>query len=240
MPTVIKGQPTSEEVLQRLAAEGNPVLLAFSTGKDSIATWIALEEHGIEVVPVYMWIVPNLKFVNDTLDYFEDFFDTEIHYYPHPAFYMFLRNATAQAPERLSLIEAMSIPKITYDDIWAAVRQDLDMPDAWIADGVRAADSITRRASLIRHGVMKEHSKKVSPIADWLKAEVMDAIIQRGIELPIDYELFGRSFDGLDYRFIKPLKEHLPDDYAVLETWFPMLEADILRHEAYGDLYRAR
>lgn len=235
MPTIIKGQPTSQEVIQRLKDEGKPVLLAFSCGKDSIATWIALEEAGIEVVPCYLWIVPNLNFVDEELKYFEDKFETPIMRYPHPAFYMFLRNATAQAPERLSIIEAMNIPKITFEDVWRAIREDLGLEDSWQADGVRAADSIVRRASFVRHGVMKEHSKKVSPIADWLKAEVMEAINKRGIELPIDYKLFNRSFDGLDYRFIEPIKRELPEDYKVLETWFPLLEADIVRHDTYGE-----
>lgn len=237
MPTVIKGQPTSEEVIAKLKAEGKPVLLQFSCGKDSIATWIALEAAEIEVIPVYMWLVPNLEFINEELDYFEEVFQTPILYMPHPAFYMYLRNATAQAPERLSLIESMDIPRITFTNTWEAIRESLGAEDLWLADGVRAADSIVRRASFVRHGVMKEKpSKKVSPIADWLKGEVMDAINKRGVKLPIDYELFGRSFDGLDYRFIKPMKDHLPEDYKVLETWFPLLEADIVRHESYGDL----
>lgn len=234
MPTKIKGQPPSEEVIAKLKDDGKPVLLSFSCGKDSIAAWIALEEAGIEVVPVYMWLVPNLRFIEAELDYFERMFETRIHRYPHAAFYAYLRNATAQAPERLSIIEAMDVPRITYDDIWSAIRKDLDMPDAWIADGVRAADSIVRRVSFVKYGVMKEKTRKVSPVADWLKAEVMDAISRRGIELPVDYELFGRSFDGLDYRFVAPLKKHLPEDYATLEQWFPMLEADIVRHGAYG------
>lgn len=234
MPTVIKGQPTSKEVIAKLKDYGKPVLLAFSCGKDSLATWIALEEGGVEVVPCYLWIVPNLEFVNEELDYFEEFFQTEIHYYPHPAFYMYLRNATAQAPERLSIIEAMNIPKVGFDDVWKAIRADLELDGSWVADGVRAADSIVRRASFVKHGVMKEHSMKVSPIADWLKGEVIEAINRRGVKLPIDYRLFNRSFDGLDYRFIEPLKRELPNDYRTMETWFPLLEADIVRHNAYG------
>ena len=54
MTTVIRGQGTSEEVRQKLHDEGKPVLLAFSCGKDSIATWLALEDAGVEVVPCYM------------------------------------------------------------------------------------------------------------------------------------------------------------------------------------------
>ena len=86
-----------------------------------------------------------------------------------------------------------------------------------------------RRASFVKHGVFKVQARKVSPIADWLKAEVMEATEGRAIKLPIDYEIFGRSFDGIDRRFTEPMKKHLPADYARLCEWFPFVEADIVR-----------
>lgn len=52
MPTIIKGQPTSAEIRKRLKAEGRPVVLSCSLGKDSLAAWVALEDEGIEVVPI--------------------------------------------------------------------------------------------------------------------------------------------------------------------------------------------
>lgn len=231
MPTVIKGQPTSTEVLERLKAQNDPVILCFSCGKDSIATWIALEEAGIDFTPVYLWYVPHLSFVDDELEYFERKLGKKIHAYPHPSFYRWLNSLVAQAPERIRVIEAAKLPEPTYEQLWDLVREDLNLPNAWLADGVRAADSIVRRASFVRNGVMKGRSRKVSPIADWLKGEVYDAIERRGIELPIDYEIWGRSFDGLDYRFIAPMRDKLPDDFARLKEWFPLIEADIVRNE---------
>ena len=46
MTTIIKGQPTSAEVRASLAAEGRTVLVAFSGGKDAIATELALQDAG--------------------------------------------------------------------------------------------------------------------------------------------------------------------------------------------------
>lgn len=235
MPTVIKGQPTSVEVLAKLKAEDRPVLLAFSCGKDSIAAWVAMEEAGIEVKPCYMWYVPNLRFVRDELDYFEGVFGKKIHYYPHPSFYRFISRGILQAPENLGIIEAAKVPEPTYEQVWTLIRMDLGLPeDTWVADGVRAADSIVHRASFVKHGVMKPATRKVSPIADWLKAEVYSAIERRGIELPIDYRIWGRSFDGLDHRFTGPMRRHLPEDYARLCEWFPLLPSVQERWEAYG------
>lgn len=100
---------------------------------------------------------------------------------------------------------------------------------------MRAADSLVRRSSFVRHGVVKKSSRKVSPIADWLKSEVMDAISGAGIELPIDYEIFGRSFDGIDSRFTEPMRRHLPDDYERLRRWFPLMVSDLIRKGADPD-----
>lgn len=229
IPTLIKGQPTSPEIMQKLKDTGEPVILCFSGGKDSVAAWIAMEEFGIEFTPVYLWYVPHLSFIDEQMEYYQDTLGKRIHQYPNPSFYRWLMNGVAQAPERMRVIEALPQVQPDYDDIWNLVREELDLPGAWLADGVRASDSIVRRASFVRHGVMKAHLKKVSPIADWLKREVMGAIEERGVELPIDYELFGRSFDGIDLRFIEPLKERLPDDYQVLLDWFPLIEADFHR-----------
>lgn len=230
MPTVIKGQPTSAEVLAKLKAQSDPVILCFSCGKDSLATWIALEEAGIDFTPCYLWCVPHLHFVEEELDYFERTLGKKIHQYPHPSFYRWLNALVSQAPERIRVIEAARLPEPSYEELWDLVRDDLGLPNAWLADGVRASDSIVRRASFVRHGVMKEGSHKVSPIADWLKGEVYEAIEKRGIKLPIDYDIWGRSFDGIDYRFVGPMRDKLPDDYEIVKEWFPFVEADIVRH----------
>jgi hypothetical protein len=229
MPTIIKGQPTSVEVIQRLKDEGGPVLLSFSCGKDSIAAWVALEAAGIEVVPVYLYVVPGIPFVERSIAYFEDAFGTRILQYPHMAFFAYINNSTLQPPERERVLYHNGLPAMRAEDVWALARHDTGLEDAWIADGVRASDSIVRRASLSRHGVAKQSSRKMSPIADWLKGEVMAAIEGRGLELPIDYQLFGRSFDGLDRRFIGPLHDHMPEDWEYLKRWFPLLAVDLIR-----------
>ena len=240
MPTVIKGQPTSAEIVSRLKADGRPVALACSLGKDSLAAWVALEEAGIEVVPVYFWSVPRLPLIEENVKQIEKVFGVKIHQEPHPRFFRMLDEMTLQPPERIATIMKAGMEKPDYDDLWPMIKEDLGLPpDAWVCDGVRACDSIQRRASLTRNGVMKRTTHKASVIADWTKSEVMDALERRGIGLPPDYELFGRSFDGLDERFMRPLRENRPEDYEAVKQWFPFVEADILRHDHYGAEFTA-
>ncbi len=79
MPTIIKGQPTSAEVRRKLKEEGRPVVLSCSLGKDSLAAWIALEDDGIEVVPIYYWSIPGLPMVEHNVKTIEGVFGVKIH-----------------------------------------------------------------------------------------------------------------------------------------------------------------
>lgn len=233
MPTVIKGQPTSVEVIARLKAEDRPVLLAFSCGKDSLGAWCALRDAGIEVVPAYLWYLPSFAFVDEELEHYERLFGTKIHRYPHPSFYRMVAEGIDQTPARLRAIAQLDIIEPSYEDTWSAIKEDLGMPqDAWVADGVRAADSIVRRASFVRNGVMKRTTHKVSPIADMLKSELVDLLDRHGVDLPCDYRIWGRSFDGIDYRFVEPMSRELPDDYAYLKRWFPLVGVELVRGAA--------
>lgn len=235
MPTIIKGQPTSEEIRATLAAEGRPVLVAFSTGKDALACELALQDAGIDTRLAYLYYIPGLRFVEETLARQEDQLGKPIARYPHPSLWRWLNNFVFQPPERLPIIAGANMPTIEYVSMWEWIRRDMGLPaDTWVADGVRASDSIVRRASFTKHGVMKPSNRKVSPVADWLKGEVMARIARAGITLPPDYEWFGRSFDGIDYRFLEPLSRFAPDDFARVLEWFPLAEVELIRATGVG------
>lgn len=230
MTTVIKGQPPSADIRRKLAEAGKPVLVAFSTGKDALACESALREAGVETKLAYLYYIPNLRFVEETLAQQEDMLGKPIARYPHPSLWRWLNALVFQPPERCAIIEAAKMPNIDYDTMWDLIRDDMGLPhDTLVADGVRAADSIVRRASFVRHGVLKPANRKVSPIADWVKAEVMDCLRQHRLTLPRDYEWFDRSFDGIDYRFLEPISRHAPDDYQRILEWFPLAELELFR-----------
>lgn len=225
----IDGVRPSADIRQELANLAEETLLAFSCGKDSIAAWLALLDSGVRVRPYYMYPFPGLKFVEDSLEYFEGVFGVRIARYPHVSLYRMINHFVLQSPERLSTIEAARLPIPRYDELLGLIRQDLDCADSWVADGVRAADSIVRRASIARHGPMKLRHRKVSVVWDWQKREVMGRIAEAGIKLPVDYEWFGRSFDGIDYRFLEPIARNAPEDYQRILEWVPLAELELIR-----------
>lgn len=111
MPITIDGLPSSEQIRADLADEGNPVLLGFSRGKDSLAAWLALREAGVRVVPYHLYLVPGLTFVADSLAFYEDFFDTKIINLLHPSLYRWLNSFLFQPPERCGIIEAAQLSR---------------------------------------------------------------------------------------------------------------------------------
>lgn len=238
----VQGQPSSAKVRDTLAAEDRPVCVAFSGGKDAIATEIAMQESGVDTVLAHLYLIPGkvpgetLGFIEDGLKRLEDHWQKPIHRYPHPSFYRWLNNFVFQAPEHCAVIEAAKLPSPTYEQMWALIRYDLGLdPDTWVADGVRAADSLVRRASIKKHGAMKVNSRKVSPIWDWLQGSVYEVIEKSNIPLPVDYELFDRSFDGIDHRFLAPMKDRFPDDFVQVLNWFPLAELELVRHDMRKD-----
>ena len=110
------------------------------------------------------------------------------------------------------------------------IRQtDPDLENAYMATGVRSADSIVRRQSMIMHGQVNHKAKKFAAIFDYKKADMLRDLEQAKICLPIDYEWFGRSFDGIDYRFTSVIKEKAPEDFERIKEAFPMVGMDLLR-----------
>ena len=69
------------------------------------------------------------------------------------------------------------------------------------------------------------------PIFDWNIEDLKNCLRDNNVKLPVDYEMWGKSFDGIDYRFIKPLKERFPADYDKLKELFPLLDLEIMRYE---------
>src|ERR1700756_266835 len=83
---------------------GDTAILGFSTGKDALAAYLALRPVFERVMLYYLYLVPGLEFVEDSLRYFEQALGTTILRLPHPSLYRMLRNLVFQPPERWRLI----------------------------------------------------------------------------------------------------------------------------------------
>lgn len=223
---------SGQETIARVREHQSETLLAFSTGKDAVAAWLAIRDSFEKVHPYYLYLVPGLEFVEESLAYYEQYFGEKIVRLPHPSLHRWLNEFTFQPPERCLVIEQASLPNHSYQDIRAAMCQMRGLQsDMLVADGVRAADSPMRRIAINTHGPITWSQGKYHPVWDWKKADLLDCFRKHGVKLPEDYKMFGRSFDGIDLRFILPLKKHRPADYRKILEWFPMAELEVFRWE---------
>lgn len=230
------GRAPSEKVTESVLEKCNgKVLLSFSCGKDAIAAWIALRRAGAKVFPYYYYLVPDLQFVEESIRYYEDFFGERILRVPNPSLYRMLQNCVFQSPDNLPQILSASLPSFDHEQLADAVRHSNRLPaDTFDAIGVRATDSINRRANFKRSGAVNLKARKFYPVWDWTKEAVRVELFKAKVRLPIDYWIFGRTFDGLDYRFTGPIKRHFPDDYERIKAFFPLVDAEMKRAEMTG------
>lgn len=229
----------SQDVIKEALRLSPKVLLSFSCGKDSIGAYLAIRDAGFEdIVCFYMMQVPgNLSFIEESLDYYERtlFGGRRIIRVPHPFIARAMQRAVLQPPERLDLIKEMDFESFTAQDLSASIADWLGWPETTLtAVGVRATDSQNRYSMFKKRGMgvaVNQSNGKFYPVFDWNKDKLLTEINKAGVKLPVDYRLFGKTFDGLDLRFIAPLKKHFPADYEKLRFWWPMIDVELFRYE---------
>lgn len=224
-------------VIEEVRERTDTVLLAFSNGKDSIGAWLALREH-FRVIPFYQYYVPGLEFIERSLRYYEQFFGVpEMVQVPHRKFWLWLDEHAFHGPESAAAAAAVDecdIPDYRVYDIAQWLREDLDIPDAYLAISLRSADNLSRLVQIRQRGAVNHNLKTFFPIHDWKDAQLADEIARDGVKLPVDYRIFARSFEGLRNEFLAPIKEHFPSDYERIKAWFPWVEMELMRHTMYG------
>ena len=223
---------SSKQLLEHLSKQTDSVILGFSRGKESICCWLELKKYFKNIYPYHLDVIPNLKFVEESLKYFENYFNQKIERYTHPSFYRLLDNDVFQTPETSKALKNISFYRhLDYKDIQEDMRFKYNIPDALTAIGIRQADSPLRFSAINKHGSISYKLKQFYPLFDWKKSDIIKCIKENNINLPIDYKIFGMSFDGIDYRFMKPLRDNLPEDFHTIKTFFPLIELDILRRQ---------
>lgn len=223
----------SEQLCEKVAQINDTVILSFSLGKDSIASFIQLNRFFKKVIPVYMYTVPNLSFIQKSVEYYEDFFNTHIYQIPHPNFIKMLNTGTLQSPSNYNIIQDFDYPDYDYEDVISCIRDDYCAGDKSIynAVGCRMGDSPWRNIVIKKYQGFFENSRKFYPVYDWNNERLKKEFIAAGVKLPIDYQLFGRSYDGIMALYTSKIKEHFPEDFEKIKTFFPLIEADIYKHK---------
>lgn len=226
-----------DALIERIQKESGhrEVMLAFSAGKDSIAAYLAIRKKFDRVVCYHMYGIPDLEFVEEGLRYFERELGVSIIRLPHPSLYLQLHHNIFQPPYRVPILQAANLGQYDHDYLRELVIEEARLPaNSWIATGLRAYDNTMRRMAIVTHGPINRRSHTFWPIWDWRKQEVVDTIWAAQLHLPVDYDLFGRTFDGICAEDLLPIKQHYPRDYERILEWFPLADLELFRLEKFG------
>jgi hypothetical protein len=209
-------------------------IVAFSTGKDSVAMALALKEAGYAMRPYYCYLVPGLGFVEESLSYYEEriFEGVRIARVPHPFFFRALTAGLFQTPHDHVVNNAASLDAYGYAEIQATIAAEHGLSDGtFTALGTRAADSVMRRVAINTNGPVNRAAHRFQAIWQMNLADVLDIVGRHQIELSPEYRVMPRSFDGLNYEYLIGIREAWPDDYRRIVEWFPLVEAELFRFE---------
>jgi len=227
--------PVGEALFDKIKAlQGhNKIILGFSRGKDAVGAALGLLPYFDEVIPVYKALLPDAEFVLQSIRYYErHLFKRKIHVVPHNNTFRQWENFVFQTPSTARIFELIPYPRWNDDEVRRHICKLEGLPfTTYTATGVRAADSVTRRTALMRNGPITVSKHTVHAIWDWNKARLIGAMQEASVKLPIDYRVWGRTLDGVDARFMIPMRERLPRDYELACERFPLIPADILRYE---------
>lgn len=203
-------------------------ILHFSTGADSVACFLRLREHGIEPILVYKYFIKGLPMVENYIDYFQKKFNVKVYQLPHTLCTEAVDNAFYQKP-----VKAMEKFRnnITQYSLFAYTKEVIDNgiadcfggKDVVFHIGLRYTDGLRRYQHLMKNGV--QFKNKFYPIASFKVGDIYDLLDKYECYLPIEYGLWGISFESPRSFNINLIKEHCPETFNAIKAKFPMIQA---------------
>jgi hypothetical protein len=220
----------------------NIFLLHFSCGADSIAAYIRLKDEGIKPILCYQYFLPDIPFIKNYIDYFEKKYNEKIIQTPSTLFYENFDNAFYQNPLLQDRIyEAMGKYEL-YTRNKKTLKYELGQRFSQNGKynvihcvGLKYTDGINRFTHLRKNGVLfKDH---LYPVADCKVSDIKQLLDKENLKLPIEYKLWGISFESPRSFNIPLIKEHLPESYKYIKKYCPFIAIEAHRPK-YNELNR--
>jgi len=214
-----------------LPGESDPLIVAFSGGKDSLAVMDLCVTSGRQVHGFIMAYVPGMDSTAHWIEYAKKRWTVAVREYQDPAAIKMLRRGTFRhAP--------MSIPAIGTKDIEQDIRERTGAQ--WIGYGYKRCDCIDRAVMLKTwpKGIYGPWHK-FAPCHDWTHFEVLSYLSRNRIEIP-DAERMQMNGVGLRADAMFSLRKYWPADYRRVLEVFPLAAAQADRHELIIEQRRKR
>ncbi len=202
------------------------VLVATSTGKDSVATLSLCFEHFERVQPFFMYYIKGLSFQQDYIRYLESRFGFKMIQIPDFRILKSIRGADL----RHFTNQSRTMPALKMREAEHYVRMQTGID--WIASGETACESVQRQGMIRCCEGIDRPRGHIYPIGYWGPKDVISYLSTKGIRLTPEYRIFetGGSFGGIRIEHLVVLREKFPDEYRTkVLPLFPMAESQIAR-----------
>lgn len=211
-------------LLEETAKDHPSVAVAYSDGKDSRVVMDLCFRTFKRVEAFYMYFVPGLKFIDDKLKAAEDRYGIKIHQIPHEGLADSLRRGVYCDPKDYEEV----LPDVKLRDIYNLAKHALDVD--LVITGAKASDSSWRRRYF--HAT-RTWTDMFYPIKDWNKHDVLGYLRARNIPMP-DSSGLNASGVSLIPAELLWIYDNYPDDFEVVKSYFPYVEAVVWRRIFYG------
>jgi len=201
------------------------ILVAFSGGKDALCTADLACRVFKKVTGFYMYLVPGLQCIEETIEAAKNRWGIEILQYPGRYCLHALKQGVYCKNRARIFGELPDVPESfgMYKLIKADTGADL------ILDGAKYSD-YPGRCKVINQG---EKLGFISPIKEWRKNHVMEYLALRHITLNYNPSK-PTSGVTLSAPGILWLYDEHPEDYKKILKWFPYVESIVYRRKWFG------
>jgi hypothetical protein len=125
--------------------------------------------------------------------------------------------------------EMLTVPEIAQESLDRAVLADTGA--TLMLSGEKKSDGIFRRRKMATTAKTREYL--VYPIKHWLRWEVLAYLKARDIPLPRQAQADNAGV-SLGTKEVLYLHDNYPHDYEVMRSFFPYVEAIVVRRDLYG------
>lgn len=214
----------AKEVISTVRVKTNRVILFYSAGKDSIALLDLLAKEFDEVVCVFMYFVKDLahinKYVTASKFLYKNVTFIEV---PHWNLSHIMRGGIYCKPNPKTKL-------LSLKDIDESVRLQTGID--WVFYGMKKADSLNRRLMLNGYeNSAISGTKKVYPLSNWLKKDVLRYIQANDLPDPINYGSNASNGVGFNLDCFLYLRKYYPNDLRKILDVFPMSEHILYQYD---------
>lgn len=199
------------------------ILVAFSTGKDSIVVLDLCKRYFKNVYAFFEYFVPNVGYEEQTLKWYESHYDIQIMRVP-------CEMVTRIFHYGLCCPADYTYPIVSETDLYYWVKAQTGC--YWLASGERKDDSLQRRGMITNKGTIDRDRGRMYPVANWSRKDINAYIKYRKLKLPSSYRDLNRSL-ALPYN-AEWLKDKYPDDYDKVVSLYPFIGVLAEREKNYG------